>query len=573
MPDTSERVTGTLIAETALPLTKMRRVFDRGSSMMSLVHKRAEDTLDYFIDLLRWLEPDESIVSCEAYTGPTEPQELVIDRLNYAGTGVVLWIKGGGDGARYTVFCKVVTSRGKVKLFRFVMVTRGLAEDTEFPDLALLSIADCVGVFGTLLALITISDCTADFEADPEVPPEPVYPITWLRTSGAQILDGNDNLVRLRSVNWFGAEGTNNTPHGTWLRRYTDIIDQMVQMGFNTIRLPIHGGWGNTALAVPGTAIDFTQNPEFVGKTAYEILDLIVDYCETLGVRIVLDHHRRTAGAGADGSPVGGGYTEAAWQATWVTLATRYGTRPVVCGADLHNEPHDLTWAEWRALVQPCAAAIHAVAPEWLIFVEGVGGAGYWWGGNLSGVASQPVSLSVPNKLVYSPHEYGQSVSAQTWLKSDSNPSVAGWPLNLYPIWRNAWGFIFEEAIAPIWVGEFGGILGVNGSGAATGTTTNIAYEREWLAQLVKYLNADFDGDGVRDLPTGQQGMSFAYWSFNPNSADTGGLVRDDWITPQTIKLEIIAPLLTDIPTPTGEEMLTEDGTPLLSEDGIALEV
>jgi endoglucanase len=38
--------------------------------------------------------------------------------------------------------------------------------------------------------------------------------------------------------------------------------------------------------------------------------------------------------------------------------------------------------------------------------------------------------------------------------------------------------------------------------------------------------------------------MSFAYWSFNPNSGDTGGLVQGDWLTPQSGKLALLADLL-----------------------------
>ena len=64
------------------------------------------------------------------------------------------------------------------------------------------------------------------------------------------------------------------------------------------------------------------------------------------------------------------------------------------------------------------------------------------------------------------------------------------------------------------------------------------------MQNLVKYLNGDFDGNGVSNLPAGKLGMSFAYWSYNPVSGDTGGLVQDDWITPQTVKLNLINPLL-----------------------------
>lgn len=125
MADTSNRVAGTLVAEADLPQSKARMIFDRGTYMTSVVHKRVEDILDYFIDLARWLEPDETIIACEAYTGPTAPEILVVQRLQYAPTGVVLWLKDGGDNVRYSVFCRVITNQGKRKLFEFSMLTNG----------------------------------------------------------------------------------------------------------------------------------------------------------------------------------------------------------------------------------------------------------------------------------------------------------------------------------------------------------------------------------------------------------------------------------------------------------------
>ena len=44
--------------------------------------------------------------------------------------------------------------------------------------------------------------------------------------------------------------------------------------------------------------------------------------------------------------------------------------------------------------------------------------------------------------------------------------------------------------------------------------------------------------DHARDQYLDQNKISFAYWSFNPNSGDTGGLVGDDWSTPQRAKLD-----------------------------------
>jgi aryl-phospho-beta-D-glucosidase BglC (GH1 family) len=44
--------------------------------------------------------------------------------------------------------------------------------------------------------------------------------------------------VQIAGVNWFGFESSNLAPHGLWTRGYKDMMNQMVSLGFNTIRLP-----------------------------------------------------------------------------------------------------------------------------------------------------------------------------------------------------------------------------------------------------------------------------------------------------------------------------------------------
>lgn len=367
-----------------------------------------------------------------------------------------------------------------------------------------------------------------------------------LKIVGNQFVKVADETpVRLHSVNWFGAESTNYTPHGTWAVRWTNILDDIAAMGFNCIRFPFSGDLTTAGRTPPTTAIDFDLNPEFVGKTSLEICDLIFDYCKTLGLYVVLDHHRRVAGNGTDGWPVDGTYTQANWLASWAVMTARYKNHPAIVGADVHNEPHDGNWTNWATLAEAAGNSIIADAPDWLIFVQGVGmnldSTSYWWGGALKDVATRPITLNVANKVVYSPHEYGQSVGSQAWLSKDGN-NVPNYPNNLYAVWDEQWGYIFKNNIAPIWIGEFGGFFGVDGKGAAT--KPNATEESQWVTTLGKYLNGDFNGDGTNDLTGGKLGMSFAYWSYNPNSGDTGGLVRDDWSTHQTVKLNLIAPML-----------------------------
>lgn len=358
-----------------------------------------------------------------------------------------------------------------------------------------------------------------------------------------------EGAFRLKSVNWFGNESPNYTFHGVWARRWTDILDQIKSFGFNCIRLPFCGEQVQNNTSPASLSFDADLNPEFVGKNSLQIIDMVVQYCQQIGLYIVLDHHRGKAGTGTIGNPVDGDYTLAKWLDTWSKLAQRYASYPNIVGADVHNEPHDLTWTTWANYVEQAGAAIHAVNPNWIIFCQGVAqynDESYWWGGQLQGVKDRPVKLSLPNKVAYSPHEYGQSVGTQSWLAYDGQTPPANWPNNLASVWDTHWGFIYYEKIAPLWVGEFGGHFGIDGSGNLT--KPHSTYERQWLAQLIKYMNFDKNLDntvsGTERPNSNWQGISFAYWCYNPNSGDTGGLVQDDWTTPQTVKLNLLTNLI-----------------------------
>ena len=359
----------------------------------------------------------------------------------------------------------------------------------------------------------------------------------WFSTSGNQVVDADGTPVRIAGVNWFGFESSTFAPHGLWTRSYAEMMDQMKAEGFNTIRLPFSSEMLHTSAAPNG--IDFSQNPDLVGLTPLEILDVIVDYAGEIGMRIILDHHRSTAGAGTSGNGLWygeGGFTEAGWIEDWRMLAARYADDPTVIGADLHNEPHAGTWGgggarDWARAAEAAGDAIGEVNPNWLILVEGVGayqGDSYWWGGALQGVRDRPIELEVENKLVYSPHDYGNSVHAQPWFQS---PDFAD---DLPEIFREAWGFIFEDEIAPVMLGEFG-------------TRLQDPKDEPWLAALTAYLQGDFDGDGTSELAPGQEGIGWTYWSWNPNSGDTGGVLANDWRTVIEAKMAYLEPMQFDL--------------------------
>ncbi|MDH6450976.1 MULTISPECIES: cellulase family glycosylhydrolase [unclassified Streptomyces] len=340
----------------------------------------------------------------------------------------------------------------------------------------------------------------------------------YWHTSGRQILDASGQPVRIAGINWFGFETGNNVVHGLWSRDYKSMIDQMKSLGYNTIRIPFSDDIFKSG-TVPNS-IDFSggKNAGLQGLNSLGVLDRIVSYAGQDGLKVILDRHR----------PDSGGqsalwYTAAVPESTWIAnlkaLATRYKGQDTVVGIDLHNEPHDPacwgcgdTATDWRLAAQRAGNAVLGINPDLLIFVEGVqtfNGVSGWWGGNLMGVAQYPVQLNVANRVVYSAHDYATSVAQQSWF---SDPLF---PANMPGIWDKYWGYIFKQNIAPVWVGEFG-------------TTLQSTVDQKWLAALVSYL---------RPTSTyGADSFHWTFWSWNPNSGDTGGILKDDWQTVDTVK-------------------------------------
>lgn len=376
-----------------------------------------------------------------------------------------------------------------------------------------------------------------------------------LSTQGAKLVDASGRAVFLRGVNWFGIETGLHAPDGLSSRDYKEMLAQIKSLGYNLIRLP-YSVESLRSKEVQGINYQLGSNRELEGKTPLEVMDAVIEEANRQGILILLDSHRLND----ERIPelwYGDGFTEADWIDTWKMLATRYKKYANIIGADLKNEPHGrASWGtgdkatDWRLAAERAGNAILAINPNWLIVVEGVEKnvpgqklAAHWMGGNLEGAERFPVRLSKPNKLVYSPHEYGAGVYNQPWFHEPSFPN------NLENRWEIGWNYLATKNIAPILVGEFGGRQ-----------VDNRSKEGIWQRKFVDYIR--------------RKDLSFAYWSWNPNSADTGGILQDDWQSVHQDKQALLQGLLVAnafAPSTASTPVITQTPKPKPSSSPVAV--
>ncbi|MGA2890979.1 MAG: cellulase family glycosylhydrolase [Terracidiphilus sp.] len=351
----------------------------------------------------------------------------------------------------------------------------------------------------------------------------------YWHTSSNKILDSNGDEVRMAGINWYGFETPDYLVHGLWAQDYHTVLNTIKSLGYNVIRIPFSNQMVESN-PIPTNYTTFADggpvNQALDGQTALTDLDTIVSYAGSIGLRVILDNHRSEAGESneANGLWYTSAYPQANWIADWQTMATRYSAsqftfngNPTVIGMDLRNEPHlsgtgattgscwtgdtatngcptSLTTQNWPVAAETAGNAILAINPKLLIFVEGndcYSGVCGWQGGNLIGVATNPVTLSVPDQLVYSAHDYGPNLFQQAWFNSNTTPA------SLDAIWNQYWGYINADNIAPVWLGEFG----------TDNTSTDIentaaGSQGQWFESLVGFL---------QNNPT----LNWTYWALN----------------------------------------------------------
>jgi len=348
-----------------------------------------------------------------------------------------------------------------------------------------------------------------------------------LHTEGHRIVDSGGHPVRLTSVNWYGFDQKEYVAGGLDHAPLAQIIDEIRQIGVNSVRLP----WANETLEqnpVP-PAYAISANPQFKGKRAMEIMDAVISALAHAHIMVILDNHVSLADwccSEDDGNGLwyNAEYPEAHWLADWKAIAHRYRRQSWVIGADLRNELRSgATWGgpdpkhDWHAAAERGAKAVLAGNPRLLIMVESPE-----YSTNFTGFDKLPVKLPVPNRLVYSPHAYydqGHTFATYEEMKQAYEARV---------------GFLMHtEPAVPLWVGEFG-----------TCQDLNCGANSDWFRLFIRLLQDN-----------GQ--LSWSYWALNGtqssgrsrkyDTVETFGLLSPDY---KSIAAPRIIDLFRTIETP-----------------------
>lgn len=374
--------------------------------------------------------------------------------------------------------------------------------------------------------------------------PPPPGTASGYSTRAGKIYDPNGQEIQIRGISHFGFNTRILQPQYLWAMGWKEQIAQIKSLGFNAIRLPfVPDVIYNKTPVDKLVYIDPKLNPELIGKTPLEVLDLWMIEADRQGMYVLLDFHSVSKEVQYPTWFLSDprdfhltynqqAYTKENWTHDLAFIAKQYARLPHFFAIDVYNEPHGaVRWSAgdtnvtdanffWKPAAELAAAAVLEANPNLMVFVQGIN-ANYDgvedsniqtnWGENFQPQAYQP--LNVPSdKLVLSPHTYGPDVA----MKSSFNATA--FPANLAADWETLFGQ-FSQTHAVV-IGEWGGKYG-QGSGGQQ--------DAAWQNAFVEYLL----GKGLRN--------SF-YWCYTPDSADSGGIL-DEGLGVHQNKLDLLKKL------------------------------
>jgi endoglucanase len=363
---------------------------------------------------------------------------------------------------------------------------------------------------------------------------------TPLSTSGRFIIDAHGKRVRLAGVNWYGASEDFGVPVGLDQINRRTLAQLIARLEFNCVRFPFSVWMTEQTSAVPDQYL--AANPDLHGCTPLQVYDACVRALTEEGLIVIPNCHLLDFGWCCKDTDDNGLWFNDRWTAekftaAWQEIVRRYAPNPLVAAMDVKNEPRQATvgghvlsptWGkpgdqpDFAAMYTTVGNAIHGLNPHLLIICEGLE-----YATDLSGVAGHPVKLAQPNKVVYSMHDYSY------FHTHDTDQSQAGYAEKMH----KAGGYILDQRIAPLWIGEFGDTASTLSAQADNPDTRWFANIRAWLTD---------------------QDIDWCWWALNPTHAQGSFPGTSDvtysWGDPEPYGL--LTPGWTDVAYPDVVKML-----------------
>lgn len=376
--------------------------------------------------------------------------------------------------------------------------------------------------------------------------------LSAMTTQGDKIVNSSGEEIALKGVNWFGFNNGATMVDGLWSpgglsSDFATVVYRMQLLGFNAVRLPI--SFKDLYNLAPRNLV-FEYAIPSISQIQASVTNPSVSIVSSQTIPPMLSPVVRTAGKTNEYLPndstlnrflwtvnffakngfyvlIGNHLKEdqtvledrKKWVSQWKDLVAKISQDPVSKNRlmiDILNEP-DEKGIRWETLTELYIAVMDAVYPinsGVLFFVEGTGQTdmGANWGDgfatNTNVNSAKPffdalITKPYLNQVVISPHVYPPSVSGSRF-----NDKGAA----LYKRLNDSFGYLIEPGYCvgsckkfPVAIGEFGSRF------------TN-PEDVQFMEDFALYLN----DHAIKN---------WFYWSWNPNSSDTGGLVEDNWTT------------------------------------------
>jgi beta-galactosidase GanA len=308
---------------------------------------------------------------------------------------------------------------------------------------------------------------------------EPKRRLDFLRTDGTQIVDGMGRTILLRGANFRGYDGGDPRQ---WQTSHSETDYQnMKSWGFNVVRLPI--SWG-----------EIEKTPGVYDQNYFAYVDRDIAWAKKYGIYVILDMHQwnwneKWGGNGAPSwtvtqypstkkgrlSAVEDFWTNQTLREsllnTWKLVASRYSNDTTVIGYDLLNEPwqlfdgskhtQDARWSIIETLYIDLIDAVRSVDAKHIVFVE-----------PYLPFLSTFRPIQRPN-LVWTPHFYAYAECYFTYVESwQGYDEVDSYGKPYYhdnaTLLENYLELFYSRVVKdfqqPIWIGEFGMEMSVQGS-------------------------------------------------------------------------------------------------------------